>query len=132
MKKTLFISLALFFLLGLAGSASAQTYAVPCYEWNCSASDGNCDFDAGSCTSGGGVWYWHWNFGDGNSDWWNTSSTISHFYSGGHTADVTLTLSFFGQADDDTTCSVHYRNVIGPPQDLIGDCDASPADGCNC
>lgn len=131
MKKALILGLALCGAFVFAGTASAQTYVVPCFEWVCSSSNsGDCDFDAGNCSTGGGAWFWSWDFGDGNIDPFNTGPTTSHNYPGGHTSSVTLTISFFGKPDEDTTCSVQYRNVIGPPQPLTGDCALST--GCNC
>ena len=135
MKKAFIVPVSILFMMGLmAGTASAQTYVVPCFEWQCdTGSQGNCTFDAGQCSSGGGVWFWHWNFGDGTSDWWNTSPIISHYYSTGLSANVTLTLSFFGKAEEDTTCWVEYRRVIGPQaQYFKGDCEDSLYPGCNC
>ena len=133
MKQTLILATALVLTLGVCGTAEAQTYVVPCYEWDCVGSpQGNCDFDAGNCSTGGGVWYYHWDFGDGTTDNWNGVPTASHYYPGGHTANVTLTLTFFGKPDESTTCSVKYRNVIGPPDLLAGDCDSTTHPGCNC
>lgn len=131
MKKALIVSIVLLGALGLAGTAAAQTYVVPCYEWNCQQSpSGTCDFDAGNCSSGGGAWFWSWDFGDGSTAPFQTSATTTHYYPGGHTANVTLTISYFGKPEESTTCSVHYRNVIGPPLPVVGDCDLGT--GCNC
>lgn len=120
MKKTV-ILLAVLVLATLAGIAGAAQYAVPCFEWDCAPGQGNCDFDA-SCSGAGGVWAYSWNFGDGTSANWLGVPTVSHYYAGGANKNVTLTLAFFGKPDESTTCNVVYRNVIGPPVSLTGDC----------
>ncbi|MEM8961402.1 MAG: PKD domain-containing protein [Acidobacteriota bacterium] len=124
MKKVLILTIAAFALVVFASTASAQTYRSPCYDWDCiSTPSGTCDFDSTSCSSGGGAWFFSWDFGDGTTLPWSTNQAPTHFYAGGHTANVTLTIHYFGpKADESATCSVQYRNIIGPPGPLTGRC----------
>lgn len=129
MKKAAVLPAALLILSTFVSTASAFEYGVPCFEWDCSQGDGNCDFDA-SCGGGGGVWAYSWWFGDGSSAIWQSNPFTSHYYATGAYADVTIELSYFSKLEESATCEIHYRNVCCVPEDLEAECPES--DACNC